>query len=159
MATLFLRAAIGPALLFSFSQIVPAATFNIADGDVAGLISAINTANSNNQDDTINLAASGNYVLTAANNGSNGLPIIGIDNGHNLTINGNDATIVRSAASGTPEFRFFQMTGNFTNNVTISSLTLTNGYVSSAGGGAIQLDDATTLDLVNCTIANNAATV
>ena len=98
MVTVFLRVAIGTVLLFSFSQIAPAATFNIADGDVAGLISAINTANSNNQDDTINLASSGNYVLTAANNGSNGLPIIGSDNGHNLTINGNGASGTNSHA-------------------------------------------------------------
>src|SRR5439155_11775330 len=119
--------------------------FNIANGDVAGLISAINTANSNNQDDTINLASNGDYVLTAPDNGSNGLPVIGIDNAHNLTINGNGATIRRSSAVGTPEFRIFQMAIHFGNSVTISNLTISNGYLSSGPGGAIALSDATTL--------------
>src|SRR5437899_9181705 len=106
----------GTVVLFSFPQLAPAATFNIANGDVAGLISAINTANSNNQDDTINLASNSDYVLTAPDNGSNGLPVIGIDNAHNLTINGNGATIRRSSASGTAEFRIFQMSIHFGNS-------------------------------------------
>src|SRR5437016_690758 len=73
-----------------------AATFTIADGDVAALKMAIATANSNNADDTINLAANGHYMLTAADNttnGANGLPVITSDSGHKLTINGNGATI------------------------------------------------------------------
>ena len=43
-------------LLVLASAAAEAATFNIADGDVAGLKSAITTANSNNEDDTIDLA-------------------------------------------------------------------------------------------------------
>ena len=35
------------------------AVFDIADGDATGLIAAIHTANTNNQDDVINLAVSG----------------------------------------------------------------------------------------------------
>src|SRR5437870_5214215 len=136
MATVFLRVAIGTVLLFSFPQLAPAATFTIANGDVAGLISAINTANGNNQDDTINLASNGDYVLSAANNGENGLPVIGIDNGHNLTINGNGATIRRSTAAGTPEFRIFEMAIYPGKSVTISNLTISNAYLSSHGGGA-----------------------
>src|SRR5438552_1707656 len=87
-----------------------AATFTIADGDVAGLKAAINTANGNNDDDTINLAAGGAYTLTAVDNstkGPNGLPVIGADNAggaaHKLTINGNGATIQRSGAGSTPQ--------------------------------------------------------
>src|SRR3954469_19808542 len=41
-----------------------AATFNIADGDVTGLKSAITTANGNGQANTINLASGGTYTLT-----------------------------------------------------------------------------------------------
>jgi len=37
---------------------------------------ALTTANVNNEADTINLAAGGTYVLTAADNGSDGLPVI-----------------------------------------------------------------------------------
>ncbi len=43
------------------------ATFNITNGDVAGLIAAINTANSNTETDIINLAVNGTYNLTAVN--------------------------------------------------------------------------------------------
>jgi hypothetical protein len=42
---------------------LPAAIINVADGDVAGLIAAINTANTNGQSDVINLAANGTYTL------------------------------------------------------------------------------------------------
>jgi hypothetical protein len=38
---------------------LPAHVFTVADGDVAGLIAAINTANTNGQSDVINLAANG----------------------------------------------------------------------------------------------------
>ncbi|MBD2767508.1 hypothetical protein IC235_06335 [Hymenobacter sp. BT664] len=45
-----------------------AATFTIANGDVAGLAAAINAANTNNQADIINLATNGTYVFTTINN-------------------------------------------------------------------------------------------
>ena len=83
-----------------------AAVFNIADGDVAGLKGAINTANSNGQDDTINLATNGTYTLTAVDNtdnGANGLPRILEDlagqTSHSLTINGNGATLSRTVGN------------------------------------------------------------
>src|SRR5262249_11873878 len=66
------------------------AVFNVGAGDVAGLIADINTANSNGQNNIINLTAS-TYDLTAVNNfwyGPDGLPAIS----SNLTINGNGAT-------------------------------------------------------------------
>src|ERR1700731_1168678 len=63
------------------------AVFNVAAGDVSGLISAINQANGNGQSNTIELALS-SYTLTAVNNswyGPDGLPAISSD----LTIEGN----------------------------------------------------------------------
>lgn len=83
-----------------------AATFNIPNGDVAGLIAALNTANGNGEADTINLAASGTYTLMAVDNtsayrGPNGLPAIASQ----ITINGNGASIQRSSVAGTPDFR------------------------------------------------------
>ncbi len=45
------------------SQSALAAVFNSASGDVDALINAINTANANNEDDSINLEA-GEYLLT-----------------------------------------------------------------------------------------------
>ena len=80
------------ALIFGFGQGAYVAVFTIADGDIFGLISAMNTAETNNEDDVINLATGGSYILTAVNNtvgGENGLPPVTADNGHSLTINGN----------------------------------------------------------------------
>src|SRR5437588_12145514 len=76
-----------------------AATFNISDGDVPGLVAAINTSNANGADDTIELETHGTYTLTVVNNGSNGLPVIGSDTSHKLTIHSNGATIQRSSAA------------------------------------------------------------
>jgi CSLREA domain-containing protein len=144
-----------------------AATFSIADGDVAGLKAAITAANSNNEDDTINLAAGGTYTLTAADNsagGSNGLPVIGADNAlgtaHTLTINGNGATIERSTVSGTPDFRIFYLAGG--TGVTISRLTIANAEVSgdfpaNSGGGIF--NDHGKLVVDNCAFNQNVATV
>jgi predicted outer membrane repeat protein len=135
------------------------ATFNIANGDVAGLKSAITAANSNGADDTIELAASGNYTLTARDSFLNGLPQLGSDGGHKLTIHGNGASIARSSAGGTQAFRIFETKSGA--NVTLTGLTLTNGNLASgtfAHGGAIYNngDEATnaTLTIANCTITN-----
>jgi CSLREA domain-containing protein len=142
---------IGTVLLFLCARTALAATFNIANGDVAGLISAISTANSNNQDDIINLAAGGNYTVTAAASGEDGFPIITSDSGHSLTINGNSATISRS---GTASFRFFHNQGH----ATISSLTMQGGSASSSdavGGGAVA-NEGGTLTVQFCTFTNNS---
>src|SRR6185295_1219082 len=107
------------------------ATFTIANGDVAALISAITTANTNNQDDVINLAAGGSYALTVMNNnteGPTGLPVIRTDNGHTLTINGNRTTIMRSTAPNTPDLRIFQIATSAI--VTLNGLTITNGQLT-----------------------------
>jgi hypothetical protein len=50
-----------------------AAVFNVASGDVSGLIAAIDAANANGEADTINLAA-GTYTLTSGPYGGAGLP-------------------------------------------------------------------------------------
>jgi hypothetical protein len=121
------------ALLASFAfavQPVGAATFDIADGDVAGLIAAINTANGNGQADTINLANGGTYTLTTEDNdtnGPNGLPLITSQ----ITINGNGATIRRDPSyacpvdDGTSDFRIFQV--GTAGNLTLNDLTVSNG--------------------------------
>src|SRR2546423_737195 len=104
-------------MTFLYAGTAQAATYNVANGDVAGLIAAINAANSSPAPNTINLANGGTYILTAINNGVNGLPVIT----NSMTINGNGATIQRSGAAGTPEFRFFFVVTNGT--VTFSGLT------------------------------------
>ena len=107
-----------------FSSPIFAATFNISNGNVLGLIAAINTANSNSEADIINLAPNGNYTLTSinytsinpnnANNsgfeGSRALPLIlKTVAGINLTINGNGATIQRSSSAS--NFGLFACSG------------------------------------------------
>ncbi len=112
-----------------------AATFNVANGDVVGLIAAINTANSSPGADTITLAAGGTYTLTAIDNGTegnNGLPAVTSQ----ITINGNGATIERSSVAGTPSFRMFFIPGPGAGNLTLNGVTIRG--CDSLTGGAIR---------------------
>jgi uncharacterized repeat protein (TIGR01451 family) len=120
--------------------------------DVASLIADITTANTNGEDDTIELATDGTYTLTAVNNGQNGLPLIVSDTGHKLVIHGNGATLQRSTVLGTSDFRIFQIdTGA---DVTIDGLTITNCKAAFGGG----IYNAGTLTVTNSTISGNSAT-
>ena len=100
--------------------------------DVSALIVAINTANDETLTpgpDTIELTLGCNYVLTAISDGTpfwggSGLPSILSD----ITINGNGATIERSTASGTNDFRLFTVLD--VGNLTANNLTLRNGRVT-----------------------------
>ena len=97
-------------LLIALPRFIPAATFNIADGDVAALKAAIATANTNNQTNTINLATNGSYILNGADDGINGLPVIqGTANNFPLTVNGNGSVIIRNPALGTSSFRIMKI--------------------------------------------------
>jgi hypothetical protein len=121
-------------LAISLTALLPAvaqaATFDIANGDVAGLIAAINTANGNGQANSINLATNGTYTLTTIDNsgyyGPTGLPVIISQ----IAINGNGATIQRSNASGTPDFRIF-LISNGPSRLTLNGVTIGGGQ----GGG------------------------
>ncbi len=137
------------------------ATFNIANGDVAALKLAITTSNGNSQDDTIELAAGGVYTLSVRDSFLNGLPQLGPDGGHALTIHGNGATIQRVPAMNDAAHRFRIFETKSGANVTLTGLTLTNGNLASltvAHGGAIYNNhDETgnaTLTIANCTITN-----
>src|SRR4051812_45921576 len=82
------------------------ATFTIADGDVSALRSAFAAANVNGEDDVVELAAGGRYVLAAVDNlegGANGLPAILADSGHVLTVVGGGAVVSRAGSA--PDFR------------------------------------------------------
>jgi hypothetical protein len=140
------------------SRHLPAAIVTLADGDVAGLIAAINAANTNHESDVINLAANGTYTLTAANNatnGGNGLPVV-LDDviGPDLTIHGNGATIQRSANA--PSFRFLQVNAS----VTLDNITFKGGS-SPELGGAIRVSATlnTSLSVINCTFSSNQASM
>src|SRR5262249_5430757 len=86
------------------------------------------------------------YVLTTVDNsadGPTGLPVLSSGGkkvaANNLTIIGNGDTIERSTASGTPDFRLFDVASGA--SLTLENLTLQNGLAfgsgSSAEGGAI----------------------
>jgi hypothetical protein len=149
------------ALVFSMAAaLIPAgpanaAIFNIADGDVTGLINAINTANTNAVPDTINLAINGTYTLNISDNdtdGPNGLPSIN----SSITINGNGATIERSSAGGTPNLRIFHVAA--TGNVSMFSMTIRNGNVTEddKDGGGLYNHSGIVM-MTNCTVSGNKA--
>ncbi|MFQ3632235.1 choice-of-anchor D domain-containing protein [Roseiflexus sp.] len=142
---------------------IQAATFSIPCGDVSALISAITIANSNNQPDTINLAANCTYTLIGVDNtddGPTGLPVIRVDgaSANSITINGNGATIERSGSA--PSFRLFYLDGTLSDfiNLTINDLTLRNGRIEDPyDGGAIHARYAR-LSLNRVVLENNSAT-
>lgn len=122
------------------NRVIRAADVNIPDGDVAALIAAIRGANEGTSSGGIALAPGGTYTLTVADNGENGLPVIGV----NISIYGNGATIRRAA--GSPNFRFFSVSayysceveeGGCTTHLDLQNLTLSGGSVSAGYGGAI----------------------
>lgn len=141
-----------------------AATFNIPNGDITSLINAINTANSNNEADIINLATNGLYSLnsiyyTSSNPGSSGyegqrgLPFIAKSlSGLNLTLNGNGATIER--ANGSPNFGLFTCSGY----TIFNNLTLRNAIVN-AQGAAIFVSFKGQIEVNNCNFLDNTSLI
>lgn len=124
-----------------------------AGGGPAGIVTAVTSANSASGADTIRLEADCTYTFSTVNNnwfGPNALPAIA----SNITIDGNGATIARSSAGGTPNFRFFYVgadatdpdTDNYTSpgpgQLTLRNVTLSGGIakggdgVFGGGGGA-----------------------
>jgi len=153
------RFTIGIAVLVAGISPVYPATFGIADGDVAGLQAAINTANSNNQDDMIFLAVGGTYEIDRT------LPTIGPDNGHSLSINGNNATLYPlSGFFFYTEVRFFEVNCfqlGVSNGVDIRNMTLRGGSPQPdpgdvSYGGAIRVDTGT-VSIAGCTFYQNFA--
>ncbi len=142
-----------------------AAVFNIANGDVAGLIAAINAANANSEADIINLATNGIYNLTAVNNtisnpnigGGNGLPAI-INSfsgaGADITINGNGATIQRST---TTDLRILVISGSGT-EVVINNVIFKNAKATLNGACIAAMWKNVKLTINGCTFENNVLT-
>ena len=108
--------------------------------------------------DILSLAAGCVYVLNIANNtnvtlGDNGLPLIN----KRLTIKGNGAIIMRSAAAGTPNFRITEIAPG--GDLTLDRVTLDNGNASGTqragrGGGIYNLG---TLKIEHSILSNNVA--
>lgn len=138
-------------LIILITSTLPARAEDFYVNSAASLISAINAANTNETDDVIILTA--NITLSAVNNGDNGLPIIGGDNDHILTIQGNGFSISRSTAPGTPDFRIFSVHPSA--NLVINDLTIANGRCGDCNGGGIHNSGRLTLTHVN--LNNNYA--
>ena len=115
------------------------------------MINAINTANSNNEDNTIVLATGGVYTFIAPYSGGDGLPLIVHNSDHTLMIEGSGAVM---AYSGSSDLRFFH---NISVTV-ISNLTMSGGNASSStnGGGAVYNGGPGTLTLNNCVLSSNS---
>ena len=129
------------------SATAQAGTINVAAGDAAALIAAINTANGNGEADTLNV--SGTYSFSAANNfwyGPNALPAITSD----ITIAGSITSgAVITNTNGT-RLRFFYVaagrSGLTAGTLRLRDLELRNGIArgggSSFGGGGAGLGGA-----------------
>lgn len=161
------------------------AVFNIASGDITGLINAIQTANINNEPDTINLATNGKYNFTAAFDPTNqvALPVIQLDSTitNVLTINGKGSTFDNGS---TENFRYLIVDGQVTptpltvNDLTINkgnplgdggalfvsggtvllnNVKVTNSSGGNAGGIAFVASNASVLTMTNCEITGNTA--
>ncbi|MFG3308531.1 hypothetical protein [Streptomyces wuyuanensis] len=112
---------------------------------------------------TIELARDCRYLLGAIDNssgpsgGPNGLPVITTP----ITLRGGKGTsIERSSASGTPEFRIFEVAAP-AGFLTLDDLTVRNGHADGDGtagdGGAVFVNEGRTLLLRSVTLTHNAA--
>lgn len=127
-------------------------------GDVAELVADINTANSNGEDDTIDLGGL-TFTLDDSNaaidptDGNTGLPGIEADGGNSLTIA--NGTIARDADA--QRFRLLRVAGGA--NLTIDSVTLTGGRTEDGfgrrDGGAALVSSGGSLKVENSTISQN----
>ena len=136
---------------------------NVGVGTIGGLVYCVNQANITGGANTITLAAS-TYALIAVDNvgaGPTGLPAIT----SNITIVGNGAAILRSAAA--PAFRLFYVTS--TGSLTLQNTTLSGGLAlggdggsgRTGGGGAAGIGGSIynegTVNIVSSTLTNNKA--
>src|SRR4051794_12383348 len=122
------RAAAASAVLLSAATlaVVQAPAASAATCSQSSLVSAIRTANHPGlfQSSTVTLTSGCTYTLSTVDNatdGGNALPVIT----GNVTIQGQNATIIRSSASGTPAFRVFDIASGA--SLTMSSTTISNG--------------------------------
>ncbi len=139
--------------------------FNVANNDVAALVSAIIAANNNSEADVINLAANGVYDLTAVNNtisnpnigGGNGLPAITnsfAGTGADITINGNGATIQRNTAG---DLRLLVIAGSGT-EVIINNVVFKNAKATLNGAAIAAMWQKVKLTVNDCVFEDNAIT-
>jgi parallel beta-helix repeat protein len=160
-------------LVYGNSINVAAGEVAVSDNGVCSLIEAIENANDTTTGqphddcaagnpagaDTINLPAGSTFTLDSVHSvlhGNNGLPVISSE----ITIEGNGATIERSNAGGTPQFRILAVDGSGANNgdLTLKEATIRGGDVASdadSGGGVYNFEG--TVRIENSTVSGNSA--
>ncbi|HEV8390229.1 MAG TPA: hypothetical protein VGQ35_10320, partial [Dongiaceae bacterium] len=145
------------ASLLLTTAIVPAKAATISTSGTCSLAQAIDAANTNAAVGGCAAGAVGrdriivtsDVVLTAANNGLNGLPVILED--LIITATGPTRSIQRSTAIATPNFRFLEIgSATVAPAVTVSNIIMWNGHVNGpvnlfglggVGGGCILLNN------------------
>src|SRR5436190_10879989 len=146
------------AFVIALSQIsLRAATFQIADGDVQSLITALIIANTNSQPDIINLATNGIYSLTIVNNttdGLNGLPSIVNDGSANgILINGNGSVLQREPPSFPPGLGLLRILHIADGGILeMNRTTIRNGFAIAPGAGIFNRGR---IVLNECTVSGN----
>jgi hypothetical protein len=149
LSRLALSAALGAAAVFAFAGSADAATLSVSCGDTAGLVSAITSANSTTDADTIDVTGApcaNGFVLTSAAS-----PAAGNDTGlptvvSPLTIQGHGATIQR--AQNAPAFRMVFANGA---PLDLRDLTIAFGKLTGTnfvGAGVAGLNSTLSLDNV-----------
>jgi hypothetical protein len=115
------------------------------------LVAAINAANAAGGGNVV-LTPGCTYTLTRSHatrtHGPDGLPIITTV----ITLTGNNNTITRSVAVGTPAFRIAEVSN--TGNFTVKKVTLNNGRAVGSGGGILNFGAVT---LTGSALTNNTA--
>ena len=138
-----------------FSVVITPLSAAAVGCDPAALVTALAGPSALNGSGTVTLTAGCTYTMTMVDNsmdGPNAFPDILGD----VTVVGNGATITRSTAVGTPDFRFFLVDDG--GSLNISNVTLSNGSIASTdlhGGGAIL--NRSTLTATGVTFANNTS--
>jgi hypothetical protein len=120
---------------------------------VNDLIADITAANNQGGSNTITLAPGTTFTLIKVDNttdGATGLPVIA--NNDDLTIIGNNDTIQRSTAAGTPAFRLLDVADGA--NLELQDLTLQGGFCHD-WGGAIRNNPQGSLTLSRVIVQNN----
>ena len=134
------------------------ATFNVSAGDTQGLINAINVANTNQQDNTIELASNSTYKFTSIDNsifGNTALPVIEANlfggTVHTLTIEGAGASLKRTSGG---QFRLLAVDTRA--HLILNDVDLIGGDSTSYGGAIYSVNSS--LDLDGVVISNNTDT-
>jgi predicted outer membrane repeat protein len=136
-----------PTLTSTPTPIAPECDFSIAPEDVAGLVTAIEQANSLPSASIICLSPGSTYTLTQAAAVMTGLPFIQ----SNISIWGFDATITRASSAGS--FRIFFINGSGS-HLQLRDLDITNG---SAGQGGAVFNGAGSLTASNARFSDHNA--